>query len=204
MTPEQKPFTASPGGNVAACRQQQHTLSVRVAESKEDVASFASFCIQYADWLMTSFGIDVSFQKFQQEVEGLPGDYAPPEGTILLASATFADGSRQDIGGVALRPFDATHVSGSTTIQQDFSVRSCEMKRLYVMQEWQKCGAGKLLTQAAIEAARKMGYKRMLLDSVKQLAAANRMYAKLKFRSCANYNRYQYPVPDVCFWEMLL
>lgn len=204
MTPEQELSRDGPSGNVAACQQQQYTLSVRVAESKEDIASFASFCIQYADWLMTSFGIDVSFQKFQQEVEGLPGDYAPPEGTILLASANFADGSRQDIGGVALRPFDATHVTASTITQQDFSVRTCELKRLYVLQEWQKCGAGKLLIQAAVEAAQKMGYKRMLLDSVKQLAAANKMYAKLKFRSCANYNRYQYPVPDVCFWEMLL
>ena len=203
MIPEQKPCTAGPHGNAAA-RQQKHTLSVRVAECKEDVASFASFCVQYADWLMTSFGIDVSFQSFQQEVDGLPGDYAPPEGTILLASATFEDGSRQDVGGVALRPFSATHVTGSSTAQQDFSVRTCEMKRLYVMQEWQKCGAGKLLTQAAIEAAQKMAYKRMVLDSVKQLAAANKMYEKLKFRSCANYNRYQYPVPDVCFWEMLL
>lgn len=203
MTPEQKPFGAGQLSNVAACLQK-HTLSVRAAECKEDVASFASFCVQYADWLMTSFGIDVSFQSFQQEVDGLPGDYAPPEGTILLASATFEDGTRQDVGGVALRPFNATHVTGSNTALQDFSVRTCEMKRLYVMQEWQKFGAGKLLTQAAIEAAQKMGYRRMVLDSVKQLAAANKMYEKMKFRSCANYNRYQYPVPDVCFWEMLL
>lgn len=183
---------------------QAHTLSVRVAESKEDIASFASFCVQYADWLMKSFSIDVSFQSFQQEVDGLPGDYAPPEGTILLASTTFADGSRQDIGGLALRPFNATHVIETSAAKQDFSLRTCEMKRLFVMQEWQKCGAGKLLTQAAIQAAQNMGYKRMVLDSVKQLAAANRMYEKLKFKPCADYSRYQYPVPDVCFWEMLL
>ena len=203
MAAEQKPLRAGPLG-IAAASSQEHAMSVRVADSKEDVASFASFCLQYADWLMTSFDIDVSFQNFQQEVDGLPGDYAPPEGTILLASATLEDGSRQDIGGVALRSFTAAHVTGSSTAQQEFSVRTCEMKRLYVRQEWQKCGAGKLLTLAAIQAAQEMGYKRMVLDSVKQLAAANKLYENLKFRSCANYNRYQYPVPDVCFWEMLL
>lgn len=203
MSTEQKSVRAGPMGNAAAC-QQKHTVSVRVADSKEDVASFASFCMHYADWLMTTFSIDASFQKFQQEVDGLPGDYAPPEGTILLASATFEDGSRQDVGGVALRPFNATHVIESSTAPQDFSLKTCEMKRLYVIQEWQKCGAGKLLTQAAIQAAQQMGYKRMVLDSVKQLAAANKMYEKLKFRPCPDYKRYQYPVPDVCFWEMLL
>lgn len=203
MAPEQQSSRSGPVGNDAAFHQA-HTLSVRVAESKEDIASFASFCVQYADWLMKSFSIDVSFQSFQQEVDGLPGDYVPPEGTILLASATFADGSRQDIGGVAMRPFNATHVIETGAANQDFSLRTCEMKRLFVMQEWQKCGAGKLLTQAAIQAAQNMGYKRMVLDSVKQLAAANRMYKTLKFSPCEDYSRYQYPVPDVCFWEMLL
>lgn len=203
MAPEQQSSKFGPVGNDAACHQA-HALSVRVAESKEDIKSFASFCVQYADWLMKSFSIDVSFQSFQQEVDGLPGDYAPPEGTILLASATFADGSRQDIGGVALRSFNATHVIKTSAANQDFSLRACEMKRLFVMQEWQKCGAGKLLTQAAIQAAQDMGYERMVLDSVKQLVAANRMYKKLKFSPCEDYSRYHYPVPDVCFWEMLL
>ena len=194
---------AGPARNVVG-RQQAHTLSIRAAESQEDVASFAAFCNQYADWLMTSFGIDVSFQHFQEEMDGLPGDYAQPEGTILLASATFADNSRQDIGGVALRPFNASHVIGATTAQQDFSLRTCELKRLYVMQGWQQCGAGKLLTLAAVHAAQQMGYERMVLDTAEQLAAANKMYEKLNFRPCADYKRYQYPVPDVRFWDMLL
>lgn len=170
----------------------------------EDVASFATFCVQYADWLMTSFGIDISFQSFQQEMDGLPGEYALPEGTILIASASCADGTRQDIGGVALRPLNAINITGRSTAQGGVSVKTCEMKRLYVLPGWQQCGAGKLLTQAVIQSAKQMGYQRIVLDCVKQLAAANKMYAKLNFRSCADYNRYQYPVPDVCFWEMWL
>ena len=180
------------------------TVSIRAAETRDDVASFAAFCVQYADWLMASFNIDVSFQSFQQELDSLPGDYAPPGGTILLASATSADGKTQDIGAVAIRPFEAYHVQDSALADADFSVKICELKRLYVLQQWQKFGAGKLLTQAAIAAAQQMGYKKMVLDCVKQLSAANRMYEKLHFSPRANYNRYQYPVPDVVFWEMTL
>ena len=202
MGPEKQCSDPSPVSTPAA-RQPTHTLSIRAARTREDVASFATFCVQYADWLMTSFGIDISFQSFQQEMDGLPGDYAPPEGTILLASASCADGNRQDIGAVALRPFNAIN-HGTSAAQSHVSVKTCEMKRLYVLHGWQQCGAGKLLTQAAIQSAKQMGYQRMVLDSVKQLAAANKMYAKLNFRSCADYNRYQYPVPDVCFWEMWL
>lgn len=185
-------------------RQHAPTVSIRAAKTRDDVASFASFCIQYADWLMASFNIDVSFQSFQQEMDSLPGDYAAPDGTILLASATSADGKIHDIGAVAIRPFEASHVQNSASGDTDFSVKTCELKRLYVLQHWQKCGAGKLLTQAAIAAAQQMGYQKMVLDCVKQLAAANRMYEKLQFTPRASYNRYQYPVPDVVFWEMIL
>lgn len=203
MGSEKQWSNPSPVSNAAKC-QPTHTLSIRAARTREDIASFATFCVQYADWLMTSFGIDISFQSFQQEMDGLPGDYALPEGTILIASASCADGTRQDIGGVALRPLNAINVTGKSTAQKDALVKTCEMKRLYVVHGWQQCGAGKLLTQAVIQSAKQMGYQRIVLDSVKQLAAANKMYAKLNFRSCADYNRYQYPVPDVCFWEMWL
>lgn len=203
MSSEEQYSDATPISNAAA-RQQTHTLSVRPARTRDDVASFAMCCAQYADWLMTSFGMDISFQGVQEEMNGLPGDYAPPEGTILLASAICADGTRQDVGGVALRPLNASQTTGTITAQTDVPMKTCEMKRLYVLPGWQQCVAGKLLTQAAIQSAKQMGYQRLVLDSVKQLLAANKMYAKLQFRSCKDYNRYHYPFPDVCFWEMLL
>ena len=179
-------------------------ITIRAATNKGDVASFAAFSREYADWLLTSLNLDVSFQSFQQEMDSLPGDYGPPSGSILLASVPCADGGRQDIGAIAIRPFDASHVLPTATPETQFSFKTCELKRLYVPPKWQKCGAGRLLTEAAISTARQMGYKRVVLDCVKQLSAANRMYERLEFKPCANYNRYQYPVPDVVFWELTM
>jgi len=46
-------------------------------------------------------GVSLCFQDFDAEVAGLPGDYAPPGGTMLLAREV---GGEEFLGCVALRP----------------------------------------------------------------------------------------------------
>ena len=78
------------------------------AQSHDDLLAARQLFVQYADWL----GIDLCFQGFQQELDGLPGDYSPPDGYLLLAID-----DDQAVGCVAMRkPGDGI----------------CEMKRLYV------------------------------------------------------------------------
>lgn len=48
----------------------------------------------------TSLGFDLSFQNFDKEFAELPGDYAPPDGSLLLALE-----NDEIVGCVGLRKF---------------------------------------------------------------------------------------------------
>src|SRR5580698_3193143 len=98
-----------------------------------DLDSIRAMLREYAAWLE----VDLCFQNFEQELAGLPGEYAPPSGRLLLAEGA---------GCVALRPIDR---------------EICEMKRLYVRPEHRGSGLGRQLIAAIIEEARGIGYARM-------------------------------------------
>eukprot|EP00775_Hariotina_reticulata_P003699 gene3699-3959_t len=73
------------------------------------------------------------------------------------------------------------------------------MKRLWVDQAHQKCGLGKVLISAAIYLAKQLGYKRMVLDTLNTLTAANRLYAAAGFDQVDSY--YHNPLPGVVYWS---
>src|SRR5205807_9383949 len=110
------------------------------AGSDDDIASARELFLEYS----ASLGIDLCFQNFDREVRELPGEYAPPQGRLLLARA-----ETELAGCVALRRIDEA---------------SCEMKRLYVLPRSRGKGVGRALTAAVIDAARQIGYRRMRLD----------------------------------------
>ena len=71
-------------------------ISISVAVSATDLAAVAALFGDYA----ASLDIDLAYQGFAAELAGLPGQYAPPHGALLLARS----GSGEPIGCVALRP----------------------------------------------------------------------------------------------------
>ncbi|HUY26471.1 MAG TPA: GNAT family N-acetyltransferase [Candidatus Binataceae bacterium] len=118
---------------------------------------------EYATWL----GVDLSFQGFEEELAGLPGRYAPPFGRLLLAQR-----GDDAAGCVALRKLDGC---------------ACEMKRMWVRPEFRGRGLGRMLAEAVISEARKIGYARMLLDSLPSLSQALALYRSLGFREIPPY-----------------
>ena len=159
------------------------------AETPEDVDQASSLFREYA----ATLGVDLSFQNFDRELATLPGDYAPPGGRLFLAfvevaaeeSARVAGG--KPAGCVALRK-----------IEGDI----CEMKRLYVKPDCRGCGAGKALAEAAITAARAIGYRRMRLDTLPQMSQAQELYRALGFREIPAY-RFN-PVSGTRYFELAL
>jgi putative acetyltransferase len=128
-----------------------------------------------------SLGISLCFQSFDQELANLPGDYAPPRGRLLLAREFD-----QLVGCVAMRPVDPT---------------KCEMKRLFLRPAYRSRGLGRVLVEAIIEEARKIGYTHMRLDTIAdRMGRAVELYKSMGFVEIEPY--YQSPVDTTKFMEL--
>ena len=122
---------------------------------------------EYADQL----GVDLCFQGFDAELAGLPGDYAPHGGVLLLA---WVDGALAGCG--ALRPL----------AEVDYP-NACEMKRLYVRRSFRRFGLGRLLARHLMDRALEAGYSTILLDTLDDREAARNLYVTLGVQEITPY-----------------
>ncbi|MBL8471759.1 MAG: carbonate dehydratase [Rhodocyclaceae bacterium] len=131
------------------------------------------FFRNYAAWL----GVDLNFQGFDQEMASLPGAYAAPQGRLF-----YAESDGQPVGCVGLR---------------QLSEGICEIKRLYVEPHARGLGAGRALALRAIRAAKSLGYRRVLLDTLPAMRIAVKLYRELGFNETPAY--YQTPLEGTIF-----
>src|SRR5579862_987295 len=139
-------------------------LSFAQAESPAQISQARELFLEYAQ----SLGFSLCFQNFDKELAALPGDYAPPDGRLLLAEY-----EGQLAACVALHK-----------LEDDI----CEMKRLYLRPQFRGKGLGRALADRIIAEARQIGYRRMRLDTVEPVMKdAVAMYRRLGFQEIAPY-----------------
>jgi carbonic anhydrase len=78
-----------------------------------------------------------------------------------------------------------------------------EIKRLYVKPEFRGHGLGRILADAAIAEAKKIGYSRLRLDTIEEkMKTAVAMYRAMGFREIAPYR--ENPIPSAVYMELVL
>jgi ribosomal protein S18 acetylase RimI-like enzyme len=153
-------------------------MGIEILEGYKRLEDIRALFREYA----ASLGVDLCFQRFEEELSGLPGRYAKPGGRLYLA---LAGGS--PAGCVALRRLDGGR---------------CEMKRLYVRPAFRALGLGRALAGRVIEDARALGHREMLLDTLKEMDGAQALYEKLGFADIPPY--YENPLPGARYMRLAL
>jgi GNAT superfamily N-acetyltransferase len=151
---------------------------VRQARFPEDASGVLEIWREF----VSSPSVSLDYQGYEAEFADLPGKYAPPGGSLLVAEmdGTFT-------GCVAFR-----RVSSSI----------CEMKRLYVRPGARGMRVGERLVQQLIADAVDAGYDEMRLDVLEEFKHAQKLYAEFGFAPAdpVSFN----PLPGTAFLGLRL
>ena len=147
---------------------------IKIIDGANHLDEVKQLVIEYTKFL----GRDLSFQHLNDELNDLSAKYTPPEGRLLCAA----------VDGVII---------GCVAYHKHTNDR-CEMKRLFVREGYREHHVGTKLIEATIESARVDGFKEMVLDTIKPLQSAIRLYKKFGFVECEPY--YDNPMSDVIYF----
>lgn len=135
----------------------------RAAETDVDFSLGKSLFRQYA----VSLGVDLSFQEFENELQRIDQQYNKPSGALLLA---FYEADA--IGCAGVRKLDE---------------ETAELKRMYVQTPYRGLRVGAKLLEQAIEIAKVRGYKKIRLDTLKDMTRAQELYRSFGFYEIPSY-----------------
>ena len=143
---------------------------------------------EYVAWI----GLDLAFQEIDDELDGLPGEYAPPRGALFVAEE---DGHL--LGTIAVRPLEE-----HACLAGAYDRKAGEMKRLFVRPEARGRGLAKQLVAVALAEARRLRYSEIRLDTLPMMGDAQSLYVSLGFNDIAPY--YETPIAGTRFMSKKL
>jgi len=148
--------------------------SILDAASVTELDDVRSLLRAFAAWHRERHAEDIALidryfdeREFEEELAKLPGKYARPKGSLLIA---YQGGL--PAGCVALR---------------DLGEGIGEMKRMFVPAAFRGRGIGRALADRIITEARVVGYERMRLDTSRRQREAMRLYERSGFKKIPPY-----------------
>jgi N-acetylglutamate synthase-like GNAT family acetyltransferase len=145
---------------------------------ENEIAGTKEILLEYIKWLNT----DLCFQNIEEELNNFPEKYQEPDGAFIIAK------ENDNIAGcVGLKRLD----NGI-----------CEMKRLFVTDNYKGKGIGKKLVERIIEEAKSKKYEIMRLDTFERMESALGIYYKTGFYKIESY--YNNPCNGVVYLEKKL
>jgi ribosomal protein S18 acetylase RimI-like enzyme len=150
----------------------QSAITIRTATAA-DIPEVRAMLKEYVNWI----AMDLAFQEIDAELDGLPGDYAPPRGALFVATD-----AGHSVGMIALRPLDGP---------------VCEMKRLYVRPAARGRGLARQLIARLCDEAKRLGYCELRLDTLPMMGDAQALYQACGFVDIEPY--YETPIAGTRF-----
>jgi putative acetyltransferase len=135
----------------------------KIAETNPDFEQGKELFREYAK----SLGVDLSFQDFEKELATIDQQYRKPGGGLILS---FKD--ERPVGCVGIRKLDDD---------------TAELKRMYVKVEYRGYNIGIELLKRSVKLASELGYKRIRLDTLKNMTRAQSLYQSFGFYEIPSY-----------------
>ena len=156
----------------------EYNIVYKKLETNEETLKTKDLIMEYIKWL----NYDLTFQNVDDELGNFPNNYKEPLGAFIIAKE-----GQDVIGCVGLK---------------NLGNKICEMKRLYVNDNFKGIGIGKKLTEKIIEEAKIKQYEKMRLDTLNTMETALNIYYKFGFYKIEPY--YNNPYEGVVYLEKIL
>jgi ribosomal protein S18 acetylase RimI-like enzyme len=150
-------------------------ISVIIAGSAQEFEDGKLLFKQYASTL----GFDLSFQKFDSELDSISAKYNAPVGALLLA-------------------YDQNKPVACAGVRQ-IDENTAELKRMFVIPEYRGQKLGEKLLVMALQVAKDLQYKTIRLDTFNNMTSAIKLYRAYGFYDIEPY--YYNPLDGALFLE---
>ncbi len=162
-----------------------------IENTNNEIEFFVKPLLEKYNEFLLGFGVNLNFQDFDEEVKNLPGAYSKNKRGSILLILNYEEDKTKSLKYI---------IPAGMVSLKNLSNSTCEMKRLFLLEDFRGMGLGKLLMDSIIKIAKDLGYTKFRWDSLKKLTESNKLYEKYNYKKIDPYN--YNPFSDVLYFEL--